>query len=235
MKTKYCYKAICLFALGLSCSPAHAQYASRFSINSSIGTGQLWTSMEPGTGSQWTNSISFVPHRFVTIEFEHERGTLNGRNRVIHVDGSSTVHAFNTSYNYWGGNLGVNLFKLFAVSRKPGRIIPYLYGGAGYLDFKSARLGNNNEVIKRFTYNVYTTKIGLRLRVKINEYFDCLAAVETLCPQSFYVDANPVPRGYDVFTSLKLGLSYKIGSKSKNEYIDWRYHGPRQSRSDWFY
>lgn len=219
----------------LSVSSLQAQSVSRFSINSSVGASHVWTSMEAGTGIQWTNSISFVPHWLFTVEVENERGTANGRNRVVHGDGSSTVNAFQTSYNYWGGNLSINLFKLFAVSSKPGRITPYLYGGAGYLNFNAERLGNDHSVVKRFSYNTYTTKIGLRVRVKLNQHFDWLTAVETSSPQTFYLDANPVPKGYDHFTSLKMGLSYKIASKGRGEYLDWQYHGPKQAHSDWFY
>lgn len=226
---------ILIIALLCSNSLVKAQFTPRFSINSSLGTSQLLTSMTPGASVSWNNSISFVPHYMVTLELENERGTLNGRNKVIHGDGSSMIASFRTSCNYWGGNVSLNLFRLFITSHKPRKMVPYLYAGVGFLDFNAERIGPAGQVMKRFTYNTYTTKVGAKLRFKMNDYIDWMAAAELSTPQSFYVDANPIPKGYDRFLSFKLGLSYKIAANESREHIDWKYYGRRQARSDWFY
>lgn len=203
---------------------AFAQNYTRFAVSSSVGMNQMWTAVNPGAGFSWNNSISFTPHYLFTAEGELETGRVNGKVLVYGDQSIASTSSFSTSYVYKGATAGINLLKVFAPKKRQFRIVPYVYGGVGFLNFESERFSENGDFQKKYQFNTYTTKIGLRLKMKINNQLDWVASVEHVSPQSFYVDASPIPKGYDRFTSVKFGVSYKIAATQKRTHIDWNPH-----------
>lgn len=225
-----------VFILIVACfctSTAFGQKYTRFAVSSSVGMNQMWTAMSPGAGFSWNNSISFTPHYLFSVEGELETGGINGKVLVYGDNSVATKASFSTSYTYKGANAGINLLKVFAPSKRQFRVIPYLYAGVGTLNFEAERFYENGGFQKGYKASAYTSKIGMRLKVKINNQLDWLVSIEHVSPQSFYVDASPLPKGYDKFTSLKVGMSYKIAATKKRTHIDWN---PRVSSkcNAWF-
>ncbi|MES2690674.1 MAG: hypothetical protein V4658_09745 [Bacteroidota bacterium] len=225
-----------IFTCALTCfclANSYAQTYTRFAVTSSVGMNQMWTAVNPGAGFSWNNSISFTPHYLFMAEGELETGHINGKVLVYGDNSIATTSSFSTSYTYKGGAAGINLLKVFAPRKRQFRVIPYIYAGVGFLNFHSERFSENGSLQKTYEFNTYTTKIGFRLKVKINNQLDWVASFEHNSPQSFYVDASPVPKGYDRFTSVKFGVSYKIAATKKRTHIDWN---PRVSKkcNAWF-
>ena len=223
---------ICIVAC-FGANNSFAQKYTRFAVSSSVGMNQMWTAMSPGAGFSLNSSISFTPHYLFTAEAELERGGLNGKVLVYGDNSVATRASFSTSYSYKGVNAGINLLKVFAPMKRQFRIIPYIYAGVGTLNFEAERFYENGGFQKGYKASAYTSKIGIRFKVKINNQLDWLASFEHVSPQSFYVDASPLPKGYDKYTSIKFGMSYKIAATKRRTHIDWN---PRVSTkcNAWF-
>lgn len=219
--------------LAVQTSATFSQNFARFAFTSSAGMNQMWTAVNPGAGFSWNNNISFTPHYLFTMEAELERGQVNGKVLVYGDNNFSTTASFNTAYTYKGAIAGINLLKLVAPKKRNFRIIPYIYAGAGFLSFNAERFGEDGSFQKRYESSAYTTKVGMRLKIKINNQFDIVANFERNSPQSFYLDASPIPKGYDRFTSAKLGVSYKIGTNKRHSHIDWNARASRKCNA-WF-
>lgn len=226
---------LCLIVAFAVCigKQSKGQRYTRFALNASAANNQMWSSISGGTGLTGTLSLGFTPIDIFTVEGELESGQVNGRVRVYNENLPVSVSGFTTSYTYKGASLSLNLQKLFLPHRRNVKLIPFLYAGAGFLDFEARRYSEAGSLQKTYRYNTYTTRAGVKIKLKLNNYIDLLSAVETTMPQSFYVDASPIPKGYDRFTSFRLGLSYKIGGSEKRQHIDW---SPRTRRgcNAWF-
>lgn len=204
------------------CFTAQAQSTQRFAFSSGWGSNFAWTATSQSPSISWNNRLSFTPHYAVMIDLELESGTLGGEGIALE-DNVVINQKFNSSYTYKGAVLNINLKKLFAGRQKPNNVIPYLYAGIGYLDFETVKYINGGTIpVKRYKYNVYSNRVGVKFRFRINDYLDWLAVAETTLPQTYYLDANPDNRSFDKFSSVRFELCYKIGGSRKNEYIEWQ-------------
>lgn len=218
------YKCVPLFytPLFLISLIGHAQSVPRFAISSGWGNNIGWTATSSSPAISWNNRISFTPHYAFMVDFELETGALGGE-EVNKQDNTILTEKFTSNYTYKGAVLNVNVKKLFKPGHKPSGVVPYIYAGFGFLDFETVKYVNGGAVpVKRYKYSVYTNRVGVKFRFKINDYLDWLVVAETTLPQTYYLDANPNMNSYDKFSSARLELCYKINCKPKTEYIEWQ-------------
>ncbi len=209
-----------------------AKNYSKWAADVTLGIPYMFTPVGHSLTGMFGLGIRHSFSKSMGLQLAYHHGNLSGGQDVVPLvvtqyAGAEDVKSFSTKINQYTLRAYFNVRNLTSESTSRTEWNHYAILGGGFIyGNQDVTFSDNTSVSKVKVYNksgVQNIVVGYEARKYLMHNLDLIAGADFSFNQSKYFDAAPVKANLNSHLYFHTGVTYKIGTSSDKEHIDWSY------------
>lgn len=204
---------------------------SRLSVEANAGIPIIISSVTPALATYGGVGIRYSLSAALSVQTSFNIGIMRGAQNVAAADVAEEQKnyvKYHNSFIQYTLRGQINLERVFKLRASMRKLNPFLTGGIGYTGTMGIEAERSDGRLRKYTdIDFWTVQTGIVVRYYLNPTLDLNIGSELNLTQTKFLDGIPLDDRFDHFVMTYVGINVKIGTKRRNQHIEWINHSRR--------
>jgi len=204
---------------------------SRLSVEANAGIPVMISTVTPALATYGGIGIRYSLSATLSVQTSLNIGIMRGAQNVTATSVAEETQnyiKYHNSFIQYTLRGQLNLERIFKLRSHMKKLNPFLTGGVGYTGTMGIEAERFDGRLRKYKdINFWTVQTGIVVRYYLNPTLDLNIGSELNLTQTKFLDGIPLDDRFDHFVMTYVGINVKIGTKRRNQHIEWINHSRR--------